>query len=237
MVAQGLSPPLSILVPVLNEADTIEAALRALAPLRARGAEIIICDGGSADATMARAAMAGDLVIAGPRGRAAQMNAAAARANGDTLLFLHADTRLPDNADALMRDGLAESGRVWGRFDVLIEGDSPLLRLVAAMMNFRSRLTGIATGDQAIFARADAFRAAGGFPDIPLMEDIAFSARMKRLGPPLCLRARVATSGRRWKRHGVIRTILLMWRLRAAYFLGADPRDLAVRYGYRPRQD
>ena len=228
---------MSILVPVLNEADTIAAALRALAPLRARGAEIIICDGGSADATMARAAMAGDLVIAGPRGRGAQMNAAAARASGDTLLFLHADTRLPDNADALVREGLAGSGRVWGRFDVSIEGKSPMLRLVAAMMNFRSRLTGIATGDQAIFARAEAFHAAGGFPDIPLMEDIAFSARMKRLGPPLCLRARVATSGRRWKRHGVIRTILLMWRLRAAYFLGADPRDLAVRYGYRPRQD
>ena len=228
---------MSILVPVLNEADTIEAALRALEPLRARGAEIIICDGGSADATMARAAMAGDLVIAGPRGRGAQMNAAAARASGDTLLFLHADTRLPDNADALVREGLAGSGRVWGRFDVSIEGKSPMLRLVAAMMNFRSRLTGIATGDQAIFARAEAFHAAGGFPDIPLMEDIAFSARMKRLGPPLCLRARVATSGRRWKRHGVIRTILLMWRLRAAYFLGADPRDLAVRYGYRPRQD
>jgi hypothetical protein len=119
----------------------------------------------------------------------------------------------------------------------LIEGASRLLLLVGAMMNLRSRLTGVATGDQAIFARADAFRAAGGFPDIPLMEDIAFSSRMKRLGRPLCLRARVTTSGRRWERHGVARTILLMWRLRVTYFLGADPRDLAVKYGYRPRQD
>ncbi len=237
MVAQGLKPPLSILVPVLNEADSIIQALRALAPLRARGVEIILCDGGSGDATMARAAGAGDLVIAAPRGRASQMNAAAARAAGDTLLFLHVDTRLPDNADALVLEGLAASGRVWGRFDVQIDGASPLLRVVAALMNIRSRLTGIATGDQAIFARADAFRATGGFPDIPLMEDIAFSARMKRLGPPLCLRARATTSGRRWEKHGVIGTILLMWRLRAAYFLGADPRDLAVRYGYRPGPD
>jgi rSAM/selenodomain-associated transferase 2 len=237
MVAQGVKPALSILVPLLNEADTIEATLRELEPYRARGAEIIFCDGGSADATMTRAAAAGDLVISAPRGRGSQMNAAAAQASGDTLLFLHADTRLPDNADQCLRDALASGGHVWGRFDVLIEGASRLLLLVGAMMNLRSRLTGVATGDQAIFARADAFRAAGGFPDIPLMEDIAFSSRMKRLGPPLCLRARVKTSGRRWERHGVARTILLMWRLRAAYFLGADPRDLAVKYGYRPRQD
>jgi rSAM/selenodomain-associated transferase 2 len=160
------------------------------------------------------------------------MNAGATAARGDVLLFLHADTRLPADADRLVLDGLAQSGRAWGRFDVTIEGRHPLLPFVAASMNARSRLTGIATGDQAMFVTRDAFSATGGFPEIVLMEDITLARNLKRISPPLCLRARVTTSGRRWEQRGVLRTVLLMWRLRLAYFFGANPRDLARRYGY-----
>jgi rSAM/selenodomain-associated transferase 2 len=160
------------------------------------------------------------------------MNAGAVAATGDVLLFLHADTRLPAEADRLVLDGLARSGRQWGRFDVRISGRHPLLRVVAALMNIRSRLTGIATGDQAMFVRRDLFERVGGFPAIPLMEDVAFSRAAKRVGEPLCLSPRAITSGRRWEQRGVMRTILLMWRLRLAYSLGAAPARLAHLYGY-----
>jgi rSAM/selenodomain-associated transferase 2 len=163
------------------------------------------------------------------------MNAGAAAAHGDVLLFLHADTRLPPDADRLMVDVLAHSQRCWGRFDVTIAGRSPLLRVVAAMMNWRSRITGIATGDQAMFMTRAAFARAGGFPDIPLMEDIVLSRRLKAIGPPACLAARATTSGRRWDRDGVARTIFTMWRLRLAFFLGAEPARLARQYGYGVR--
>ena len=221
---------LSVIIPVLDEAATIEAALRTLAPLRARGVEIIVIDGGSRDDTAARAAPLADRVVTSARGRAVQMNAGAAVARGDVLLFLHADTRLPPDADRTVREALARTGRAWGRFDVRIAGQHPLLPLVALLMNMRSRLTGITTGDQAMFVTRDAFKAAGGFPDISLMEDIALSKRLKAYGPPLCLRHRLTTSGRRWEKHGVLSTILRMWRLRLAYWLGADPAKLAVRY-------
>jgi rSAM/selenodomain-associated transferase 2 len=223
---------LSIIIPALNEADGIAAALASLADLRGNGAEIIVVDGGSSDATIACAQPGADLVMAAPRGRASQMNAGAKRASGDVLLFLHADCRLPRGAAPIVQDGLARSGRTWGRFDVTIAGPHPMLRIITAMMNLRSRLTGIATGDQAIFVRRATFEAAGGFPAIPLMEDIALSKCLKRIGRPLCLRARVVASGRRWETHGITRTILLMWRLRLAYFLGADPAKLARHYGY-----
>jgi len=215
---------LSIVIPTLNEAGTIRAALEPLQALRERGAEVIVVDGGSADETCGLAAALADRVVPAARGRARQMNAGAAIARGDVLLFLHADTMLPADADRLV------AGHDWGRFDVSIRSRLPFLRVVADMMSLRSRLTGIATGDQAIFADAGFFRRAGGFPDIALMEDIAFSARAKRLAPPACLRARVTTSGRRWEKHGVLRTVLLMWRLRLAYFMGADPDELASRY-------
>lgn len=221
---------LSIIVPCLNEAEGVGATLAALAPLRARGAELIVVDGGSRDGTAERAAPLADLVLTAPRGRASQMNAGAARARGEILLFLHADTRLPEGADALVVEGLERARRGWGRFDVTIAGAHPLLRVVERLMNLRSRLTGIATGDQAIFVTKSLFDAVGGYPDIPLMEDIELSARLKRYGPPLCLGQRVVTSGRRWERHGVARTILLMWRLRLAYWAGADPAELALRY-------
>jgi rSAM/selenodomain-associated transferase 2 len=226
---------LSIVIPVLNEAATIAAALARLAPLRATGAEVIVADGGSRDGTPDIARPHADRVVVAARGRGAQMNAGAAIAGGEVLLFLHADTRLPDDADPLIWDGLAESQRVWGRFDVRIDGRHPMLPLVALMMNLRSRLTGIATGDQAMFMTRVAFDAAGGFPDVPLMEDIEMSRRLKRLSRPLCVRARVVTSGRRWDERGLWRTMVLMWRLRLAFFFGAEPARLAREYGYVPR--
>jgi rSAM/selenodomain-associated transferase 2 len=228
-------PALSIIIPVLNEAEVIGSALARLAPLRPGGVELIVVDGGSEDGTAEKAMANADRVITGPRGRAAQMNTGAALASGDVLLFLHADTRLPPDAARLLLDGLRRSGHAWGRFDVRIDGRSPLLPVVAASMNLRSRATGIATGDQAIFVTREAFSNAGGFPDIPLMEDIIISKRLKRISPPLCLRECVTTSGRRWEKRGVVRTIVLMWCLRLAFFLGASPQRLARQYGYRPR--
>jgi rSAM/selenodomain-associated transferase 2 len=223
---------LSIIMPALDEGDGIAAALDALANLRALGTEVIVVDGGSRDATVQRARLRADRVISAPRGRALQMNAGAATAVGNVLLFLHADTRLPPDADHIVLRGLDRSGRAWGRFDVKIDGRNPLLAVVAVLMNIRSRLTGIATGDQAIFVRRDAFHAAGAFAAIPLMEDVALCKRLKRMSRPLCLHERAVTSGRRWETNGVVRTVLLMWRLRLAYFLGADPQALARQYGY-----
>jgi rSAM/selenodomain-associated transferase 2 len=223
---------LSIIVPVLDEGEHIAAMLDGLADLRSLGVEVIVVDGGSRDATMQRARLRADCVISAPRSRALQMNAGAARAAGDVLLFLHADTRLPDEADHVVLNGLQRSGRAWGRFDVRIEGKHPLLPMVAWFMRVRSRMTGIATGDQAIFVRRETFHAAGGFPAIPLMEDIALCKRLKRVGRPLCLRQSVVTSGRRWEKNGFLRTITLMWRVRLAFFLGAEAKELARRYGY-----
>ncbi|MFN4090258.1 MAG: TIGR04283 family arsenosugar biosynthesis glycosyltransferase [Alphaproteobacteria bacterium] len=217
---------------------TIAASLERLAGLRAvngGSAEVVVVDGGSRDGTPETSRALCDRVLVAPRGRAAQMNAGAAVAGGGVLLFLHADTDLPPDADRLIAAALARHDAVWGRFDVAIAGRHPLLPVVATMMNLRSRLSGIATGDQAIFVRRDAFEAVGGFPDIALMEDVAFSAALRRRARPCCLRARVTTSGRRWEKNGALRTVLLMWRLRLAFFLGADPADLARRYGYAPR--
>ena len=180
---------------------------------------MILVDGGSEDATRELATGLCDRVVVAPRGRAAQMNAGAREARGDILVFLHADTRLPEN--------FAIGNHVWGRFDVAIDGRHPLLRVVAWSMNLRSRLTGIATGDQAIFVRRDAFP---GFPELPLMEDVAFSRTMKRRARPACLREKVITSGRRWESRGVLRTILLMWQLRAMYAMGVSADELARRY-------
>ena len=212
-------------MPVLDEAARIEACLRALAPLRSRGHEVIVVDGGSRDGTGALARPLCDRMLESPRGRALQMNAGAKAASGDALLFLHADTLLPPDADERISDALR--ARLWGRFDVEIEGRHPLLGVVAASMNLRSRASGIATGDQAIFVRREAFE---GFPQIALMEDVEFSRRMRRRGPPACLDARVKTSGRRWESRGVLRTVLLMWRLRLLYALGASPDRLARLY-------
>lgn len=226
---------LSVVMPVLNEAAEIEAALRALAPLRERGCEVIVVDGGSSDGTADMAQPLADRVVAAKRGRGSQMNAGAAAASGDVLLFLHADTRLPHEADRIIGEELALSGRPWGRFDIQFSGGA--LPLISATMNLRSRLTGIATGDQAMFASRAAFEQTAGFPDIALMEDIALSAKLKRIGPPLCLRAKATTSPRRWHTRGVVRTVIRMWRLRLAYYFGAAPDRLARLYGYAPAEN
>lgn len=228
-----LAPALSIIIPVRNEAAGIAAALQALAPLRARGAQLIVVDGGSSDDTvaLAQAALAPDgQLLQSPPGRARQMNAGAHRAEGAVLLFLHVDTQLPPDADVLIAQALAIGRHVWGRFDVRIAGRPRMLRVIAALMNRRSRWSGIATGDQALFMTRAAFDAVGGFPHQALMEDIAISSRLLRLSSPACLAQCVVTSGRRWETRGVWRTVWLMWRLRWAYWRGVSPDVLAEWY-------
>lgn len=221
---------LSVVVPTLDEAGVVAGTLAPLQALRARGHEVIVVDGGSTDGTPERAAPLADRVVRSERGRARQQNEGARGARGDVLLFLHADTRLPGGADRRVLDGLARSGREWGRFDVRLTGRHPALRVVERMISLRSRMGGVATGDQAIFVRREAFREVGGFPEIPLMEDVALSRALLRRGRPLCLREPVVTSSRRWETRGIGRTILLMWRLRLEFWLGADPAGLAARY-------
>jgi rSAM/selenodomain-associated transferase 2/rSAM/selenodomain-associated transferase 1 len=235
MSARAVDDPpgirLSIVVPALDEEAAIATSLGPLQPLRSAGVEIVVVDGGSRDRTLEVAASLADRVLVAPRGRAAQMNAGAAVARGDVLLFLHADTRLPDDAAWSVAAALMRGFR-WGRFDVAIDGESALLPAIAALMNARSRATGIATGDQAMFMTREAFDSVRGFPPLPLMEDIAMSAALKRAaGPPACLRRRVVTSGRRWDTRGPLPTIVTMWRLRFAYWRGVDPHRLAQRYG------
>ena len=219
---------LAIVVPMLDEAATLPALLVHLAGWRARGCEVVLVDGGSRDDSVEMARAAGFRVLIAERGRARQMNAGAQACGRALLLFLHADTRLPEAADAMVRAALAV--QAWGRFDVQIDGRPRMLRVVAALMNLRSRLSGIATGDQAIFVRREVFEALGGFPDQPLMEDIELSRRLLRVSRPACLRARVRTSGRRWEQRGVWRTIVLMWRLRWAYWRGVPAERLAEAY-------
>jgi rSAM/selenodomain-associated transferase 2 len=226
---------LSIIVPALNEARVIVGTLGLLQPLRGPGIEVLLVDGGSADGTPELARPLVDQVLCSARGRALQMNSGAAAARGAVLLFLHADTALPPEGSRLVLEGLAASGRHWGRFDVRLSGTRPLLRVVESAMNLRSRWSGIATGDQALFVTRELFVRIGGFPALPLMEDVALSSRCLQEGRPLCIRHPVVTSSRRWETHGIVRTIWLMWRLRLAYAMGADPVTLARRYhGARP---
>jgi rSAM/selenodomain-associated transferase 2 len=227
---------LSIIIPVLNDAASLASLLEGVQAWREAGHEAIVADGGSRDDSVEVARPLSDRMVVAPRGRASQMNAGAAAASGDALLFLHADTRLPADAPALIVAAL-DAGAVWGRFDIRIDGRSRWLPVVSRMVNWRSRLTGVATGDQAIFVRRDVFQRLGGFADLPLMEDVELSKRLRALGAPACLKGPALTSGRRWDRHGAWRTILLMWRLRAEYFFGGDPRRLAARYGYAPRDE
>ena len=225
-----MTPSLSIVIPVLNESARMSAALQALATLRHQGCEVIVCDGGSTDDTVSLCVGWADQVITASPGRARQMNTGAAVARGEVLLFLHVDTTLPADATAAIVRAVAQ-GAAWGRFDVHIDGRPGMLRVVAAFMNRRSRWTGIATGDQAIFVRCSVFRALGGFPDQPLMEDIELCRRLRQHGHALaCLRLQVRTSGRRWEERGVWRTIVLMWQLRWRYWRGTSAETLARLY-------
>ncbi|MEI7611875.1 MAG: TIGR04283 family arsenosugar biosynthesis glycosyltransferase [Betaproteobacteria bacterium] len=224
---------LTIIIPALNESGQIREQLESLQPLRQQGVLLVLVDGGSEDGTPELARPLVDQLIHSARGRATQMNAGAHVSTSDVLLFLHADTLLPPNALECIRHARS-SGAPWGHFDVRIDSSHPALRIVERLMNWRSRWTGIATGDQGIFVSKSTFELAGGYPQLPLMEDIALSSRLKRIAPPVCLKATVLTSGRRWEKHGILRTIALMWRLRAEFYFGADPEKLARRYGYLP---
>ena len=188
--------------------------------------EVIVVDGGSRDATRAVAATLADRVLSAPPGRACQMNTGAAAATGDVLLFLHADTALPVGFDRAIATALEDSAVVGGRFDIRLVGASPFLRVIAATINVRSRLTGIATGDQAIFVRRAVFVALGGYPEVPLLEDVRFTRALKRAGRIACLRETVATSARRWEQGGIARTVALMWALRLGHALGVSPERL-----------
>jgi len=223
------TPWLSVVIPARNEADNIRGLLQALAPLRQRGAELILVDGDSTDDTRALASGYVDHLLQTGRGRALQMNAGAALARGQVLWFLHADTDIPREVDRHIREALEQ--RPWGRFNVRLSGRHPLLRVVERAMNLRSCLTGIATGDQGMFMSRQDFQSLGGYPEIGIMEDITLSARLKgALGRPACVRTPLITSSRRWERHGILRTILLMWWLRLAYALGISPERLARWY-------
>lgn len=220
---------LSVIVPTLNERQGLAATLRNACAPRVR--EIIVVDGGSTDGTCAVAGGFATRVMASSRGRASQMNAGAAVASAEILVFLHADTSLPPGFDDAVCQALSDYRVIGGRFDVSLVPSSPLLWLTSTLMNARSRVTSISTGDQTIFVRREVFVAMGGFPEIPLMEDIEFSRALKRSGQIACLRQKVTTSSRRWRRDGVARTILLMWSLRILYFCGVPAERLCRLYG------
>ncbi|MGS2742704.1 TIGR04283 family arsenosugar biosynthesis glycosyltransferase [Halomonas sp. LS-001] len=225
-------PKLSIIVPMLNEAAGIQAALALLQPLRETGVEIIVVDGGSTDESAVLATPLADNILISEPGRARQMNLGAQHAHSAALLFLHADTRLPpgDENAAINTVLDALKAQHWGRFDIRLTGKSRWLPVIGKLMNLRSRLSGIATGDQGIFVRRDTFFAVGGFPDQPLMEDIELSKRLKNIEPPACLDTQVVSSGRRWDQFGAFSTIYLMWRLRYRYWRGVNATRLAKEY-------
>ena len=221
---------LSIIVPALNESASISATLATFAPMRVAGDEIIVVDGGSNDGTPELAAPGADRVLTAPPGRACQMNAGAAAATGEVLWFMHADSRVDPAARADLERAFVADGRTWARFGVRLSGRRPLFRVVAALMNARSCLTGIATGDQGIAVTRSAFEAVGGYPELPLMEDVALSLALRARARPACLPVRITTSSRRWESHGAWRTIWHMWSLRLAFWRGTDPAVLAGRY-------
>ena len=221
---------LSIVIPMLNEAVQLPDLFAHMLPICRGGCEIVFADGGSTDGSAELAEVSGFRVVKSGRGRARQMNAGAAATEGEVLLFLHADTRLPPAALHYIERSLADGTQVWGRFDVCISGHAFMLRVISTLMNWRSRLSGIATGDQAMFVRRETFRQLHGFPVQPLMEDVEMSKRLKKISPPACLRQCVNTSGRRWETRGVWRTIFLMWRLRWEYWRGIDAAVLAEQY-------
>ncbi len=221
---------ISVIIPVLNEEHALLANLPLLQSWRQSGHEVIVVDGGSTDTSVGIAEEMADSVLLSTPGRSSQMNNGAVYATGDILLFLHIDTLLPERADQQVMEALQIPGKVWGRFDVRLSGKNPVFRLIEALMNLRSRITGIATGDQALFVNTAVFKEVGTYPDIPLMEDVVISKKLRSRSWPVCLSQKVLSSSRRWEQHGIMRTVLLMWRLRLAFFLGADPHELHARY-------
>ena len=213
----------SVIVPLLNEEAATQPLLRHLVALHAE--QVVIVDGGSSDNTRRIMLDAGYQVIDSPAGRAGQMNAGAKYATQEILLFLHADTELPQN----YKSELAKAN-VWGRFDVRFDSASKSMAMIAFFINLRSRISGVATGDQAIFVDRDVFASIGGYPDFPLMEDVALCKRLRQLHRPFSSRARATTSARRWEQNGVINTIVMMWWYRFAYFLGVSPTKLKQGY-------
>lgn len=231
LTAAGHALTVAVILPVLNEAGTLPTLLEHLR--QQMPDEIIVVDGGSTDAPRDVAQAEIDPLsvrwLVSARGRARQMNAGAAAAHSDILLFLHADTHLPSDAIGSVR-AVIRAGNVWGRFDVRLDNPRFVYRVIEWFMNQRSAITGIATGDQAIFVRRDVFEALGGYPAIALMEDIALSVRLRRIKTPARLRTAVTTSVRRWERNGVTRMVLRMWWLRLCYWLGVSPERLARWY-------
>lgn len=219
----------SIIIPVLNEEEQIASALHDLESLPVD--EVIVVDGGSTDHTRAIVANTQTTLVDSPSGRAMQMNHGAGRAGGDVLLFLHADTRLPTSAVSDIRKALSDARCVGGRFDLKLNGKRWVFKLIEALINLRSRLSRVATGDQAIFVRKEVFDAMAGFPDLPLMEDIAFCRKLKKRGRVACLRTQVVTSSRRWEKEGIWSTILKMWWLRLLFLAGVSPFFLKRFYG------
>lgn len=223
-----MPPRISIVIPVLNEGGQLVERLQALQSFRSQ-CQLLVVDGGSSDASATIAAPWVDLVMIGSRGRALQMNMGAGQAEAELLLFLHADTCLPHNAVSSIVEAI-NNGAQWGRFNVKFDNPQLIFKLIALMMNVRSKLTGIATGDQALFMTRTIFQQVGGFPEIALMEDIALSTQLKRIGKPACLKAKVTTSARRWQQRGIIKTIVLMWRLRLCFYMGVEADQLAKFY-------
>jgi rSAM/selenodomain-associated transferase 2 len=225
---------ISVIIPVLNEEPALRAHLPRLQYLRDHGHELIVVDGGSTDWSRGTAQPLVDHLLVTPPSRGLQMNIGAAAATGELLLFLHIDTRLPEHADDILAGALAQSGSAWGRFDIELSGNHPAFRVIERMINLRSRLSGIATGDQALFVMADVFREIGGYPDIPLMEDLALCRMLRKSSRPLALKTRVISSSRRWEKHGIFRTVLLMWALRFGFFVGIHPERLHRQYYKKP---
>ncbi len=220
---------LSIIIPTLNEAEYISACLASLQGLRKNGHEVIVVDGNSSDATVSLTDSRVDHLLMANKGRANQLNLGAEKASGDILIFLHADTLLPENVESIFGD-LTLKENIWGRFDIRLSGSKLQFRVIEYFMNIRSRLTGIATGDQAIFVSKTLFESVGRFPEIDLMEDIGISTRLKRHNPPICLGSKVMSSSRRWEQNGILKTVLSMWSLRLRYAIGVCPERLARDY-------
>lgn len=223
---------LSIIIPVLNEEDSIVSTLERLQPLRDQGDEVIVVDGGSDDHTLELAESLVDHAIQATPGRARQMNCGAALASNEILLFLHADTYLPDEAQQQINDALNRTMKVWGRFNLKLSGEHFMFRIIERMINLRSCFTGVATGDQAIFVRRGVFELFGGYAEIPIMEDVELTKTLRTISRGCCIKSPAITSSRRWEEHGIFKTILLMWRLRLQFFLGAHPEKLSENYRY-----